>query len=109
MHLRSIFVPAVTACALLALGFLTGCTPDPVYRLSARAPDSTGFWDQGRQVVTRTIDSLQVAVSYARTTNEGHKFRLAFVNRSSDLVTVDPLGSTPSSRRSCRKTNGSRS
>jgi hypothetical protein len=92
MHVRSISPFALTASVLLAVGALTGCSPDPVYRLQARAPDSTSFWDQGRKVVTHTVDSLQVAVSYARTTDEGHRFRLAFVNRSSSPVTVDPLG-----------------
>jgi hypothetical protein len=78
-------------CALVFLvGLLSGCAPDPVYRLRAHDPDSTGFWQQGRQVLTRTADSLQVAAAYARTTNEGHKFRLAFVNRSSVPYTVDP-------------------
>ncbi len=92
MRIHSVLAPVLTACALLVVGFVTGCTPDPVYRLRAQAPDSTSFWDQGEKVVTHTVDSLQVAVSYARTTDEGHKFRLAFVNRSSDPVTVDPLG-----------------
>ena len=78
-------------CALILLGgLLVGCAPDPVYRLRAHPPDSTGFWQQGRQVVTRTVDSVQVAVAYARTTDEGHKFRLAFVNRSAAPFTVDP-------------------
>jgi hypothetical protein len=78
-------------CAALLLGsLLAGCSADPVYRLSADAPDSTGFRDRGRHVVTRTADSVQVAVAYARTTNEGHKFRLAFVNRSSTVFTADP-------------------
>lgn len=40
--------------------------------------------------MTRTVDSVQVAAAYARTTDEGHKFRLAFVNRSPTPVTVDP-------------------
>lgn len=92
MRARPHIAPALAACALFAIGVLTGCTPDPVYRLHAQAPDSTSFWDRGKKVVTHTVDSLQVAVSYARTTNEGHKFRLAFVNRSSNPVTVDPLG-----------------
>jgi hypothetical protein len=91
MRIRSVLAPVLTVCVLFAVG-LTGCSPDPVYRLRAQAPDSTSFWDQGKQVVTHTVDSLQVAVSYARTTNEGHKFRLAFVNRSSHPITVDPLG-----------------
>ncbi len=92
MDARSVFSVVLTACALLAIGLFTGCTPDPVYRLRAHVPDSTSFWDQGREVVTHTVDSLQVAVSYANTTNDGHKFRLAFINRSSAPVTVDPLG-----------------
>lgn len=92
MRIRTVLAPALTTCALLTVGVFTGCTPDPVYRLRAQAPDSTNFWEQGKQVVTRTVDSLQVAVSYARTTDDGHKFRLAFVNRSSEPVTVDPLG-----------------
>ncbi len=78
-------------CILLFGGGLSGCySPDFVYRLDASAPDSAGFWRQGRQVVTRTVDSVQVAVSYGRTTDEGHKFQLAFVNRSRDPVTVVP-------------------
>jgi hypothetical protein len=76
---------------LLLVALLSGCTPDPVYRLDARAPDSSSIWQQGRQVVTHTVDSLQVAVAYARTTDAGHKFRLAYVNRSSSRITVDPL------------------
>lgn len=81
--------PALAVCGfLLVVGLVAGCTPDPVYRLRARAPDSTSFWDQGRQVATHTADSLQVAISYAQTIDEGHKFRLAFVNRSSTPVTV---------------------
>jgi hypothetical protein len=92
MRIRSVLAPVLTASVLFAVGVLTGCTPDPVYRLRADVPDSTGFWDQGKKVVTHTVDSLQVAVSYARTTNEGHRFRLAFVNRSSEPITVDPLG-----------------
>lgn len=92
MRIRSVFGPILTACIVFAVGVLTGCSPDPVYRLHAEAPDSTSFWDQGKKVVAHTVDSLQVAVSYARTTNEGHRFRLAFVNRSSKPVTVDPLG-----------------
>jgi hypothetical protein len=42
--------------------------------------------------VTHPVDSLQVVVSYANTTNDGHKFQLAFINRLSAPVTVDPLG-----------------
>lgn len=79
-------------CGLVVFGgLLSGCAPDPVYRLDARAPDSSSIWQQGRQVVTHTVDSLQVAVAYARTTNAGHKFRLAYVNRSSSRITVDPI------------------
>jgi hypothetical protein len=82
---------AVVFCGFIVLGvLLVGCMPDPVYRLAAHAPDSTGFWRQRRQVVPHTVDSLQVAAAYARTTDEGHKFRLAFVNRSPAPVTVDP-------------------
>lgn len=79
------------SCTLLLASLLAGCTPDPVYRLHTQAPDSTSFWQQGRQVVTHTVDSLEVAVAYARTTHDGHKFRLAFVNRSTRPITVDPL------------------
>jgi hypothetical protein len=75
---------------LLLGGLFGGCSPAPVYRLSADVPDSTGFWEQGRHVVSRTVDSVQVAVAYARTTGEGHKFRFAFANRSSTVFTVDP-------------------
>ncbi|HKL88596.1 MAG TPA: hypothetical protein VJ884_06290 [Salinibacter sp.] len=85
---RAIFLGGL---GLLA-GLLVGCAPDPVYRLDARAPDSSSIWQRGRQVVTHTVDSVQVAVAYARTTDPGHKFRIAFVNRSSSSVTVDPLG-----------------
>ena len=84
---------AIFLCGLvLLIGLLARCAPDPVYRLDARAPDSSSIWQRGRQVVTHTVDSVQVAVSYAQTTNVGHKFRIAFVNRSSASVTVDPLG-----------------
>jgi hypothetical protein len=92
MDTRSAFSVFLITCALLAVGLFTSCTPDPVYRLRAHAPDSTSFWDQGRKVVTHTVDSLQVVVSYANTTNDGHKFQLAFINRLSAPVTVDPLG-----------------
>ena len=91
MRSRSSICSVRAVCALILFGgLLVGCAPDPVYRLRAHAPDSTGLWQQGRQVVTRTGDRLQVAAAYARTTAEGHKFRLAFVNRSATPVTVDP-------------------
>jgi hypothetical protein len=91
MRFLSVPCPLRAACALILFGGLVvGCAPDPVYRLSAHAPDSTGFWQQGRQVVTRTVDSVQVAAAYARTTDEGHTFRLALVNRSTRPVTVNP-------------------
>jgi hypothetical protein len=70
---------------------LSACTsPTTVYRLDAQAADSSAFWQQGRRVVTQTIDSLQVAIAYARTGDEGHNFRLAFVNRSATPVAIDP-------------------
>lgn len=80
----------VTCGALLLAVLLVRCTPDPVFRLQAQAPDSTSVWQEGRRVVTQTVDSVQVAVAYGRTTDAGHKFRLAFVNRSRTSVTATP-------------------
>jgi len=87
------FRPRAFACLVGALLFgnlFGGCSPDPVYRLSAEVPDSTGFWKQGRHVVSRTADSVQMAVAYARTTSAGHTLRFAFANRSSTIFTADP-------------------
>ena len=78
------------AVALLLLIVLTGCTPDPVYRLSSTIPDSSSQWIQGRQVVTRTQDSLRATVAYVRTTNDGHLFDVRLANLSDTSLLIDP-------------------
>lgn len=76
---------------VLLAGLLLGCTSaQPVYRLDARSADTSSVWVQGRQVISRTADSLQVAVAYDRTTDDGHKFRLAVANRAGSARTIDP-------------------
>lgn len=76
---------------LLFAGLMLGCaSPQPVYRLDAQSADSSSVWRQGRRIVTRTVDSVQVAVAYGRTTSEGHKFHIAYANRSGTSRTFDP-------------------
>lgn len=76
--------------AVVLVIFLTGCTPDPVYRLSSTIPDSSSQWIQGRQVVTRTYDDLRATVAYVRTTDDGHLFDVRLANLSDSTLIIDP-------------------
>jgi hypothetical protein len=84
------FLGRLGALAVLLVVFLTGCTPDPVYRLSSTIPDSSSQWIQGKQVVTRTQSGLRATVAYVRTTDEGHLFDVRLANLSDTTLLLDP-------------------
>ena len=79
---------------LLVAVLLACANASPVFRLDATEADSTAAWVQGRQVLTRTTDSVTVAVAYERTTGRNHIFRVLVRNRGDSTFTFDPSRTT---------------
>jgi hypothetical protein len=77
--------------AALILAVLLACAnASPVFRLDATGADSSSTWVQGRQILTRTADSLTVSIAYERSTSRDHVFRMVIRNRGDSTVLVDP-------------------
>lgn len=75
----------------ILLLIMSGCTPDPVYRMRADlTDDAQQNWFQGRQYVARGNADAEVTLAYERTVEDRHVFQIEVVNRSDTTVTVDP-------------------
>ena len=73
---------------LLLTGASACATAEPVVRLTAREP--VHRWQQGREVLLKERNGLQVALAYDRNYQGYVGFRLEVVNKSEQPVLFDP-------------------
>lgn len=74
--------------ACLILIQITGCTPLPTFILDPAEDNSV--WLNGRQIMTKSIDGIDVAVSFSETEDVYLVLDLEIKNRSAETVLVEP-------------------
>ena len=74
---------------LVALVFVSGCTPRLVHRLDAPDPD-VGVWRDGEQARTARAGGVEAELAYVRSTLDDHALWVRVTNVSDDTLLVDP-------------------